>query len=226
MIPTSAAVIALTSGTAHAAYGWSRTLKEGMKGDDVTQLQIRVAGYPGYGKVLGIDGSFGPHTKSAVAGFQQAYGLSADGVAGPNTYNKIYAIQSDDNTPVHFEYPELNKCNGDWSGGKVSAATAKANALVTMWRLEAMRHKLGDKSISISSGFRSVACNDSAGGASNSRHMYGDAADLVGSHSFCTMSKQARHHGFAGILGPGFPGHVDHVHVSGGDHWSAPSCGV
>lgn len=223
---TTFGLVAVTSGTAHAAYGWTRTLSEGMTGDDVTQLQIRVSGYPGYGSVLGIDGSFGPHTKTAVAGFQQAYGLAADGVAGSATYNAIYAIQSEDNTPAHFDYAELNNCNGDWSGGRVSAGEAMANALVTMWRLEAMRHALGGHAISISSGFRSVACNDAAGGAANSRHMYGDAADLVGVHSFCTLVQQARHHGFRGILGPGFPGHDDHVHLSGGDSWSAPNCGV
>lgn len=227
MLPTTAAVVAMTSGTANAAYGWSRTLSQGATGADVTQLQIRVSGYPGYNAVLALDGSFGPATKSAVVRFQQAYGLAADGVAGPNTFNKIYSLQDADNTPIHFTYAELNRCNGDWSGGKVSAATAKANALVTMWKLEAMRHALGGAPINISSGFRSVSCNSAVGGASNSRHMYGDAADLTGSHSFCTMAKQARNHGFASILGPGYPDHNDHTHVSGGSHyWSAPNCGI
>lgn len=228
-IPTTAAVVGLTGGTAHAAYSWSRTLKEGMRGDDVTQLQIRVAGYPGYNSVLGIDGSFGPHTKQAVTRFQSAYGLGADGVAGTNTYNKIYSLQSSDNTPIHFEYSEfLSSCDpNNFCGGKVACDTAKENARRTMWKLEAMRHAMGDAPINISSGFRSVGCNSSVGGATNSRHMYGDAADLVGSHSFCAMAKQARNHGFATILGPGYPNHNDHVHVDGGSrYWSAPNCGI
>jgi zinc D-Ala-D-Ala carboxypeptidase len=210
-------------------YTWSRNLAQGASGEDVRQLQIRVSGYPGYGAVLALDGQFGPATKAAVTRFQQAYGLSADGVAGPQTFGTIYALQDDDCTPVNFAYPELNHCNSDWSGGMVSASQARANALVTMWKLQALRHALGDRPIGVNSGFRSVACNNAAGGASNSRHMYGDAADLAaGSQGFCTIAQQARNHGFSEILGPGYPDHNDHVHVANrsGQFWSAPNCGI
>ncbi|MFG3343910.1 D-Ala-D-Ala carboxypeptidase family metallohydrolase [Streptomyces sp. NPDC048018] len=220
-----------TTGTAHAdgCYTWSRTLSQGVTGADVTALQIRVAGYPGYGSVLDIDGSYGPATAAAVKRFQSAYGLAADGVAGPATFSSIYALQDDDCTPAHFSYAELNDCNSTWEGGAVGAATAKANALRTMWKLEALRHALGDRPVTVTSGFRSHACNDAVGGAASSRHLYGDAADLgAGPHTLCTLAQQARHHGFPGILGPGYPGHGDHTHV---DHratrfWSASGCGI
>jgi zinc D-Ala-D-Ala carboxypeptidase len=210
-------------------YTWPRSLSQGTSGEDVRQLQIRVSGYPGYGAVLALDGVFGPGTKAAVTRFQQAYGLSADGVAGPQTFNTIYALQDDDCTPVNFVYSELNRCNSDWSGGKVSAAQARANALVTMWKLQALRHALGDRPIGVNGGFRSVACNSAVGGAANSRHMYGDAADLAaGSQGFCAIAQQARNHGFSEILGPGYPDHNDHVHVANrsGQFWSAPNCGI
>ncbi|MER5268354.1 D-Ala-D-Ala carboxypeptidase family metallohydrolase [Actinosynnema sp. NPDC002837] len=226
-----AVVLVTGGGTAQAdgCYTWSRTLSQGASGADVRQLQIRLSGYPGYGSVLALDSSFGPATKSALVRFQQAYGLAADGVAGPATYSKLYALQDDDCTPINFSYAELNTCNSTWSGGAVSAATAKANALVSMWKLQAMRHALGDQAIRVTSGFRSVACNNAVGGASNSRHLYGDAVDLgAGPHSLCRLAQQARNHGFNGILGPGYPGHGDHTHV---DHrssrfWSASSCGI
>ncbi|MFI8301880.1 D-Ala-D-Ala carboxypeptidase family metallohydrolase [Streptomyces sp. NPDC085927] len=222
--------VSATAGTAHAddCYTWNRSLSQGSSGSDVTQLQIRVAGWVTSGERLSYDGQYGARTTAAVKKFQAAYGLTADGAAGPATYNKIYALQDSDCTPVHFSYAELNKCNSTWSGGAVPAATARANALKTMWKLEAMRRQLGDVPITISSGFRSYACNDAVGGSSTSRHLYGDAADLVGSPSFCTLAKQSRTHGFSEILGPGYPGHNDHVHVAHdpSPYWSAPTCGI
>jgi zinc D-Ala-D-Ala carboxypeptidase len=214
---------------ADACYTWGRTLSQGASGDDVRQLQIRVAGYPGYGGVLAIDGQFGAGTKAAVTRFQQAYGLAADGIAGPATFGKIYQLQDDDCTPVNFGYAELNRCNSDWSGGNVSAATAKANALVSMWKLQAMRHAMGDRPIVVNGGFRSVACNNAVGGAAASRHLYGDAVDLgAGAQGFCGLALEARNHGFSEILGPGYPGHSDHTHVAhrSSRFWSASSCGI
>ncbi|MFG2685371.1 D-Ala-D-Ala carboxypeptidase family metallohydrolase [Streptomyces sp. NPDC048405] len=222
--------VGATAGAAHAdsCYTWNRTLSQGSSGSDVTQLQIRVAGWVTSGERLSYDGQYGARTAAAVKKFQAAYGLAADGVAGPATFSKIYALQDADCTPVHFTYAELNKCNSDWSGGAVSAATAKSNALKTMWKLEAMRHALGDVPITISSGFRSRACNSAVGGSSTSRHLYGDAADLTGSPSFCRLAQQARTHGFSEILGPGYPGHNDHTHVAfdPSPYWSAPNCGI
>ncbi|WP_409062294.1 D-Ala-D-Ala carboxypeptidase family metallohydrolase [Streptomyces sp. SYP-A7185] len=223
--------VVATTGTAQAdsCYTWSRTLSQGSSGADVTQLQVRVAGHAGSGGALAIDGAYGPATTAAVKRFQSAYGLAADGVAGPATFSKIYALQDNDCTPIHFTYAELNTCNSTWAGGAVSASTAKSNALRTMWKLEALRHALGDQPIRVTSGFRSHACNDAVGGADGSRHLYGDAADLgAGPHSLCRLAQQARNHGFNGILGPGYPGHGDHTHL---DHrasrfWSASSCGI
>jgi zinc D-Ala-D-Ala carboxypeptidase len=214
---------------ADGCYTWGRTLSQGTSGEDVRQLQIRVSGYPGYGGVLGLDGDYGPATTAAVTRFQQAYGLAADGIAGSQTFNKIYALQDDDCTPINFSYAELNHCNSDWSGGPLSAAAAKANARIVMWQLQAMRHALGDLSITVTSGFRSYACNSAAGGSSTSLHLYGAAADLgAGPHSLCTMAQRARYHGFNEILGPGYPDHSDHTHVGNKSSrfWSASSCGI
>lgn len=224
--------VVATAGTAQAdsCYTWSRTLSQGASGADVTQLQIRVAGHTGSGgSALAIDGAYGPATTAAVKRFQAAYGLAADGVAGPATFSKIYALQDNDCTPIHFTYAELNTCNSTWAGGAVSASTAKANALRTMWKLEALRHALGDQPIRVTSGFRSHACNDAVGGAAGSRHLYGDAADLgAGPHSLCRLAQQARSHGFNGILGPGYPGHGDHTHLDhrASRYWSASACGI
>lgn len=60
----------------------SQTLQKGSKGPEVAKLQ----------KALKIpaDGDFGLGTKIAVVNFQKRNGLTADGVAGPDTLNKLY----------------------------------------------------------------------------------------------------------------------------------------
>lgn len=225
----SVAAVVVTEAPAHAdgCYTWGRVLSSGTSGEDVRQLQIRVAGWPGYNNTIVIDGIFGAGTRDAVIRFQQAYGLGADGIAGAQTYTQLYALQDDDCTPIHFSYAELNTCNSTWAGGNVSAATAKANALQVMWRLEALRRALGDQPLRITSGFRSVACNNAVGGASSSQHLYGNSADIgSGPFSLCTIGKEARNHGFNGILGPGYPDHSDHIHadIRSSHFWSASQC--
>ena len=46
-----------------------------------------------------------------------------------------------------------------------------------MYKLEALRQKAGGRAITISSGFRGIAHNQSVGGASYGMHLYGVAAD-------------------------------------------------
>ena len=232
-------VTASPAAHADACYTWGRTLSQGMSGEDVRQLQIRVAGWAGYHDYVLIDGIYGAGTADAVQRFQSAYGLAVDGIAGPQTFSKIYALQDDDCTPVHFSYTEMDDdCNGGWTGGPLSATATKANALRTMWKLEALRHALGDHPLIVTTAFRSYSCNASVGGASNSQHLYGLAADLVSNYaSLCQIAQRARYQGFSGIFGPGYPDHNDHVHVdsriennndgiTNGWSWSAPNCGI
>lgn len=54
-----------------------RALKMGDSGPDVAELQRRLK--------VAADGDFGPATRQALIDFQRAHGLSADGIAGPNT---------------------------------------------------------------------------------------------------------------------------------------------
>ena len=228
--PSSRAVrVATARAASYGCSGWSRTLRIGSYGNDVARLQIRVSGYPGYAGRISVDGAYGPATAAAVARFQRAYGLSADGVAGPATLGLIARLQKADCTPPHFSFWEMqDQCFGGFDGGLAAPSTARTNALITMWKLEALRRALGGASIRVGSGFRSRACNQWAGGASRSLHTFGAAADLdPWPHSLCTLARQARYHGFQGIYGPGYPDHDDHVHLdTGGISWRAPSCGI
>ncbi len=64
------------------------TLKSGSKGTEVSELQATL-------KLLGyydgtVDGVFGESTVTAVSSFQQAAGLSSDGIVGPATWNRLF----------------------------------------------------------------------------------------------------------------------------------------
>lgn len=61
----------------------TRTLRKGMKGDDVARMQ----------EALGVaaDGDFGFGTLTALKKWQSSNGLTADGIAGPATLSRMFA---------------------------------------------------------------------------------------------------------------------------------------
>ena len=65
------------------------TLQNGSSGGEVIMLQ-RALSLLGYNCT--VDGSFGPGTQTAVEQFQTAQGLTADGIAGPNTWNALDSL--------------------------------------------------------------------------------------------------------------------------------------
>ena len=64
-----------------------RTLKVGMSGTDVMELQA-VLQKTGYYSGL-IDGNYGRQTQQAVMKFQRNFGLTPDGTAGPKTFQSL-----------------------------------------------------------------------------------------------------------------------------------------
>jgi len=81
-------------------------LKEGSSGPDVTALQQKLKDL-GFDP-NGVDGTFGPGTKTALIAFQKSKGLDADGKAGPNTLGELAL--------------------GDSASGDAGAGTATATA--------------------------------------------------------------------------------------------------
>jgi putative chitinase len=57
-------------------------LKNGSKGEDVKKLQAKLG--------IAADGDFGPGTEKAVKAWQQANGLTADGIVGDATWSKLF----------------------------------------------------------------------------------------------------------------------------------------
>ena len=75
--------------TATPAPATAEALRIGASGDAVRQLQTRLAELNYL--TDSVDGNFGTKTAAAVAAFQRANGLTADGVAGEKTLQTLYA---------------------------------------------------------------------------------------------------------------------------------------
>ncbi len=214
-------------GTA-AAYSWTRTLSEGSSGSDVRELQIRVAGWAASSAqqtYVAIDGAFGPGTTAAVKRFQASYGLSADGVVGPSTQSVLNNLESADGSTANFNWSEFYSKDGSgFSGGNIGSSAVQENVRRLMYKLEALRRKAGG-TVGINSGFRSINHNANVGGASNSQHTYGIAADIVVSGKTPTQVRDiARTCGFSGIILYSSFVHVDsrieYTYGGGGWYWA------
>lgn len=77
---STAALVSLCSWAA------AETLEQGDSGEDITQIQTRLA-HLGYN--IQADGDYGPATTQAVRRFQMVKGLEADGKVGPATYRVL-----------------------------------------------------------------------------------------------------------------------------------------
>jgi zinc D-Ala-D-Ala carboxypeptidase len=175
-----------------SAFTFKRKLRLGDEGRDVRQLQVRVAGWfeRADQRRLRLTGVFNIKTKNAVRAFEENYGLEVDGVAGKEVFEILGDLEDEDRSTKNFDWKEFtqkynpgcggkaNKYAGTFKGGKVRARQVRFNVKKLMWRLEAVRAKVGDKPIAINSGYRSVPYNKCIGGASLSQHMYGTAADV------------------------------------------------
>lgn len=73
---------------------------------------------------------------------------------------------------------------------------AVKTSCVMLEALEKLRRIIGDRPIVIVSGYRCPRHNKAVGGATRSRHVYGDAVDLP---SRLATPEQARRAGFTGI---------------------------
>ena len=159
-------------------------LRIGSFGRKVKELQIKlnklhfIIGRP--------TGGFGIKTRSAVKRLQCAYGLKQDAIVGPKTRA---ALAKNGQLSPHFHVDEFySKGNGD----------LKLNQeLIT--RLEKLRNEL-KAPIRITSGYRDPRYNRRVGGARNSMHLQGRAADItVVNSSIGEIVNAAERVGFNGI---------------------------
>lgn len=152
----------------------------------------------------GADGVAGPETLKAFGKFKLAEHLEHIEVLGPTTaqalldasemhppivdppsrstriqarFPEVGLVAAGELVPgsQHFTWDELTK-----GLSRVPESTAVVRRLIRLAKhLDEVRGFLGDRAITITSGYRPPAVNRAVGGVSNSQHVYGAAADIV-----------------------------------------------
>lgn len=174
-----------------------RTLKIGMKGQDVEELQeaLTLREY-----ILGTaDGVFGNKTKTAVVAFQKDAGLTQDGVYGPKTKEalkqiEVFSFKSDKNKQIstNFKVSEF-KCSDGTDKIIVDTTFVKS-------KLQNIRNHF-KASVTINSAYRTPTHNKKVGGAANSYHVKGRAFDIVvKGHTPSEVAVYARSIGIKGVI--------------------------
>ena len=106
------------------------TMRRGDKGESVTALQERLVGL---GYLAAADGQFGGGTDRAVKLFQEANGLTADGVAGPGTL----AILFGNDAVAYGDYFRRGRAAAEPASEPAPAPTAAPRTdVVLQWQSE------------------------------------------------------------------------------------------
>ena len=137
-------------------------VKKNNIGNDVIFIQ-NVLNSIGF-KVGNVDGVFGPNTERGVRQFQNTFGLKVDGIVGKETF----VILNKANNVRHFTVDEF-RCR------HCGSVKLDINLLL---KLEELRKSVGNRPITINSGYRCPVHNRKVNGAVNSQHLYGKAADI------------------------------------------------
>ncbi|RII09693.1 N-acetylmuramoyl-L-alanine amidase A [Streptomyces sp. YIM 130001] len=82
-------VVGAKTWTALLAAGSKSKVSKGSSGDAVTRLQRALTA--ALGSTVGIDGTFGAKTDTALRSYQKSHGLTVDGVAGDATWKALQA---------------------------------------------------------------------------------------------------------------------------------------
>lgn len=85
------------------------TLRKGDRGDEVKKLQEMLVRC---GYMIDVDGAFGQKTEAAVKAFQNAAGITVDGVVGPRTWEEL-ELAANDTVPDEDEDPDEDELPDD-----------------------------------------------------------------------------------------------------------------
>ncbi len=165
----------------------SGTLKRGDKGDGVKALQTRLKEL---GYIAGaVDNTFGAGTEKAVKEFQEAAGLTADGVAGKTTIDKLFASDAPQkgSSSAASTYTKLTK--GD-KGQKVTDLQNRLKLLGYM--TDEASGTYGDSTTDAVKAFQKKAglTDDGVAGTKTQERLFADDAPLKDGGTAADLSAQ------------------------------------
>ena len=183
-------------------YG-KRVLQRGAEGPDVTELQIRLAGFAGGGP----DGDFGPGTERQVIAFQRDFMKmpKPTGIVARATFSAIDRLA--DKYPFDFKKLKCpcGKCGGFGRGkfkGQYRAGTAQDEKSylyeypgmhrMLLWAVRGVYHYLSEHKLTISSGYRCSQNNAQHGRTSTNHHGKAIDLDIVLERGECNFDDQAK----------------------------------
>jgi len=151
-------------------------LAKGNKGQEVKEHQDDVIAL-GFGEYLGdfgADRHFGDLTEEATRSLQKWLGIKVDGIVGSQTKSAVDQAkkQAGLKGTNNFNIDEF-RCSDN---GEMLKSGMDSELVLN---LEVLRYELGNKPVTINSGYRTPSYNKVVGGAANSQHLYGKATDIV-----------------------------------------------
>jgi len=102
--------------------GLTRTLRRGYTGADVTKVQNRLKELGYYTK--SVDGVYGLGSMAAVKAFQEKNGLTADGLAGTKTFEKLFSSSAIAAGSSSSSSNNSSSSSGNPSSGSSSSSSA------------------------------------------------------------------------------------------------------
>jgi Peptidase M15/Putative peptidoglycan binding domain len=162
------------------------------------QRTLRLLGWP-----LRADGDYGPRTTAAVREFQRGFAFStlvASGNAGPRTQAALRAaIRRGGRCSQHFSFRSFRSPGDGWI--KLHRALVRG--------LEGYRAEVG-AAVTVVAGYRDPAWHAAHGGALDSQHLHGTAADVAPA---LALERVLALRAFSGIGYDAATGLVHHVDV-------------
>ena len=159
-------------------------MKIGSKGPEVVKMQTRLIELK-FLPAGSADGDFGKITDKALRAFQSANGLDPDGLVGALTGRKLYPSSAKpgvDFTNLDMSKPIIAGGHFTWAdatrdGSRMPPSEDVYNGMIRIATEAQKVVELIKEPMTITSWYRTPTANAAAGGAYDSRHLYGDAID-------------------------------------------------